>query len=392
MPSFKSSSIFSLCLLAVTALGAIVPLREIEKVDGPTSGRLIVQLKEGASKDAILQHIPQEHVTHNWGIINGFAGNFNNETLAKLRASSDVISIAEDAIGSVTTIQTNAPWGLARLTSATKLANQDSNALTFTYTYNSTAGSGVDVYVIDTGILTTHTQFDNGILDGRATWGATFGPYGNADGNGHGTHCAGIVAGTQVGVAKLARVIAVKVFGDDGAGPASDTISGINYVAEAVRTSGRPSVASMSFRFPGMTSMDNAVAALISLGVHAAVAAGNENTDAGGLSPARVPSANTVGASTIADARVDFSNYGADVDIFAPGEDIISAWIGSDNAAVSLSGTSMATPHVAGIIAYLIGYQGNMSPAAMSSKLSTLSQKNVLSDIPAGTANKLAKL
>ncbi|KDR82019.1 hypothetical protein GALMADRAFT_221908 [Galerina marginata CBS 339.88] len=387
MPSFKSSSIFSLCLLAVTALGALVPLREIEKVNGPSSGRLIVQLKVGASKDDILQDIPHGHVTHNWGIINGFAGNFNNETLAKLRASSDVISIAEDAIGSVTTTQTGAPWGLERITSPTKLANQDPDLLTFSYTYNSTAGAGVDVYVIDTGILTTHTEFD-----GRATWGATFGPYENEDGNGHGTHCAGIVAGTHVGVAKLASLIAVKVFDDDGRGLASDTISGLNYVVEAARTSGRPSVASMSFGFPGMTSIDTAVAALVSSGVHAAVAAGNENIDAGGLSPARLPSANTVGASTIADVRADFSNYGAVVDIFAPGEDIISAWIGSNNAAARLSGTSMATPHVAGIIAYLIAYQGNISPAAMSSKLNTLSQKNVLSDIPAGTANKLAKL
>ncbi|KDR82015.1 hypothetical protein GALMADRAFT_152808 [Galerina marginata CBS 339.88] len=387
MPSFKSSSIFSLCLLAVTALGALVPLREIEKTDGPTSGRLIVLLKEGASKDAILQHIPQEHVTHNWGIINGFAGNFNNETLARLRASSDVISIAEDAMGYVATTQTNAPWGLARITSPKKLANQDVEALTFSYPYNSTAGAGVDIYVIDTGILTTHAQFN-----GRATWGATFGPYGNADGNGHGTHCAGTVAGTQYGVAKLASLIAVKVISDAGGGFASDVISGVNYVAEAARTSGRPSVASISFGFPDTTSIDTAVAALVSSGVHAAVAAGNSNTDAGGLSPARVPGANTVGASTIADARADFSNFGADVDIFAPGEDIISAWIGSNTETVSLSGTSMAAPQVAGIIAYLIGDQGNISPAAMSSKLSTLSLKNVLSDIPAGTVNKLAQL
>ncbi|KDR86145.1 hypothetical protein GALMADRAFT_261704 [Galerina marginata CBS 339.88] len=380
------TQLFSLAILAVTALGAVTPLHAVEKFNGPTSGRFIVKVKDGISKASVLQKIHASgSITHDWDILNGFAGHLDDAALATLRASPDVEFVAEDGIMHTMTTQTNAPWGLSRLSSAARLANQDTSALTYSYTFDASAGAGVDIYVVDTGVLTTHSQFG-----GRAKWGATFGGYPNADGNGHGTHCAGTAAGSQFGVAKAANIIAVKVLSDAGSGAVADIVSGLNFVLSSARSSGRPSIVSMSLGGSASTALDNAIASLTSAGVHVAVAAGNSNTNAANTSPARAPTANTVGASTIADARASFSNFGAVVDVFAPGQNIISSWIGSNTATNNISGTSMATPHIAGLIAYLIGLQGNITPASMSTKLKSLSVKSVLTGIPSGTLNDLA--
>ncbi|KIM41100.1 hypothetical protein M413DRAFT_445822 [Hebeloma cylindrosporum] len=357
----------SFSLLAISALASVTPLRTIERFNGPTTGRYIIKVKAGVSKHNLLAKVGHT-VTHNWEILNGFAG-------------SDFV--AADGMMHTMTTQTNAPWGLSRLSSNTRLANQDTNALSFSYTFDGSAGSGVDIYVV--GVLTSHTQFG-----GRARWGATFGGYADRDGNGHGTHCAGTAAGSQFGVAKSANIIAVKVLSDAGSGSIADIVSGLNFVLSSARASGRPSIVSMSLGGGASASLDSAVETLTSAGIHVAVAAGNSNVDAADTSPARAPSAVTVGASTIADARASFSNFGAVVDIFAPGQNIISSWIGSDTATNNISGTSMATPHIAGLIAYLIGLQGNTSPADMSNKLKNLGLKGVLSGIPSGTLNDLA--
>jgi cerevisin len=250
---------------------------------------------------------------------------------------------------------------------------------------------------LDTGIYTGHSQFG-----GRARWGATFGGYANADGNGHGTHCAGTVGSSQYGVSKAVSLIAVKVLSDAGSGSTSDmyackltsismlrlidfqssfSVSGLNWVLTQARSSGRPSIVSMSLGGGAATALDNAVASLTSAGVHVAVAAGNSATDAGSTSPARAPSAVTVGATTISDTIASYSNYGSVVDIFAPGTGVTSTWIGSTTATNNISGTSMATPHVAGLIAYLISLNGNVSPATMSTNLKSLSTKNAISGI-----------
>ncbi|KXN80636.1 Cuticle-degrading protease [Leucoagaricus sp. SymC.cos] len=238
--------------------------------------------------------------------------------------------------------------------------------------------------LVSTSTLLIPSQFG-----GRARWGETFGPYADADGNGHGTHCSGTAAGSQFGVAKSANLIAVKVLSDAGSGAVSDIVSGLSFVQSSARSSGRPSVASMSLGGGASTALDSAVASLTGSGVHLSVAAGNDGADAGNTSPARAPSANTVGATTIADARASFSNFGSVVDVFAPGQNVISAWIGSTTATNNISGTSMATPHVAGLIAYLISVRGNMSPASMSTLLKSLSLKGVISGVPSGTLNDL---
>ncbi|KAJ3565687.1 hypothetical protein NP233_g7471 [Leucocoprinus birnbaumii] len=377
-----TSTFATLALFLTASLAApTATLHTVEKYDGETTGRYIVTFKVGV---VATEAQPTEGVTHTWdGAINGFAGHFDEATIEKLRANPDVETISEDGIMSTFVTQTNAPWGLSRLSSSSRLSNQDTSALTFSYTYDASAGSGVDIFyrrhwcfhkplyynpISHTSniLLHTHTFFDQS------------------------QNFSGTAAGSQFGVAKSANIVAVKVLSDAGSGAVSDIVSGLNFVASRHSSTGRPSIVSMSLGGSASTALDNAVASLTSAGIHVAVAAGNSNADAGTTSPARAPSAVTVGASTIADARASFSNFGSVVDVFAPGQNVISSWIGSTTATNNISGTSMATPHIAGLIAYLIGLQGNVSPAAMSTKIQSLSLKGVISGIPSGTVNDLA--
>ncbi|KNZ74945.1 Proteinase R [Termitomyces sp. J132] len=335
----------------IAAPGYLVP---IEKVDGETSGRHIVSLKANADKSSFIE-ATNIATTHNWTVINGFAGQFTEDQINVLRAHGDVESITEDGFAQVSmvTTQTNATWGLARLSSVKKLANQNSNALNFQYLRETTAGLGVDVYVIVMPFFGYQVEFG-----GRARWGATFGGYVSMDKNGHGTHCAGTVAGSSVGVARAASIIAVKVLGDNGISnfEMKISISGLDWVYNQAKTSGRPSIVSMSLSSNSpSTPLDSAVTSLTTIGVHAVsyvhvvlskrkmvqVAAGNNNLDATNMSPARASGAITVGATNIADSRASFSNYGSVVALFAPGENIISTWFTGPTALVSLSGTSM---------------------------------------------------
>jgi cerevisin len=251
--------------------------------------------------------------------------------------------------------------GLARISHRPKLSFG-----TFTkYEYESSGGEGVDVYVIDTGININHVEFE-----GRASWGKTI-PLDDVDddNNGHGTHCAGTIASRKYGVAKSANVIAVKVLGSNGSGSMSDVIAGVAFAAEAAaekdsaataeyKATGerkhKGSVANMSLGGGKSRALDDAVNAAVDSGLNFAVAAGNDNRDACSFSPAGAEKAVTVGASTIADERAYFSNFGSCVDVFAPGLNIMSTWIGSDTATNTISGTSMASPHTAGLLAYLL--------------------------------------
>ncbi|KAF9459646.1 serine protease [Collybia nuda] len=371
----------------LVATGIIAPtfagttsLRAVEKYDGKVTGKFIVKLKDGASKATVIQQLKANAITHEWQVLNGFAADLSVDEVNLLRSSPDVELVSEDGImhTTATITQTNATWGLARLSSSTKLTDQNPS-------YNSAGGAGVDIYIVDTGVMTTHAQFG-----GRARWGATFGGYPDVDGNGHGTHCAGTAAGSQYGVAKAANIIAVKVLSDAGSGAVTDIVSGINFILNSARASGRPSVACIPLGGGASTALDNAVSSLVASGVHVAVSAGSSNLDAGTTSPARAPGAITVGASTIADARASFSNFGSVIDVYAPGQNVISSWIGSPTATNNLSGTSMATCYVAGLIALLISINNNQSPAAMSTLIQSLSIKGALSGIPSGTSNTLA--
>ncbi|KDN47802.1 hypothetical protein RSAG8_03222, partial [Rhizoctonia solani AG-8 WAC10335] len=225
-------------------------------------------------------------------------------------------------------------------------------------------GGGVDIYSIY-----PHTGFG-----GRATGGATFGGYASRDGHGHGTHTAGTAVGSGFGLATAANVIAVKVCSDTGRCAASDIIAGINFAVTRAASSGRPSIVTMSLGLDPTTALDNAVNTALGRGIHFTVAAGNENQNAANVSPARVAGAITVGAIDSSNRKASFSNYGSVLDIWALGVNVRSAWIGSNTAVNTISGTSMATPHVAGILAVVIGNKGNSSPAALASALKSNDQ------------------
>ena len=264
-----------------------------------------------------------------------------NITMNDLK-NSNVLDIEQDKEVSLSATQTNPVWGLRRISS------RDLNSSPY-YTFPDSAGVGIDAYVIDTGIRTSHTQFG-----GRAFFGANFVGGSNSDGNGHGTHVAGTIGASTFGVAKRSTLIAVKVLSSSGSGSTSGIISGINWAVNRMTQKASPkliSVANLSLGGGISTAMDNAVASATAAGMVMVLAAGNSNVDACTSSPARAPSGITVGASASNDTIASFSNWGTCVDIFAPGVGIQSAWSTSNTATNTISGTSMAAPHVAGVVA-----------------------------------------
>jgi cerevisin len=324
--------------------------------------------------------------TYNFENLKGYSGRFSDDVLQKIRESDEVAYVEKDQTVYASELQKNAPWGLSRISHRDHLSFGTFNK----YPYDDVAGEGVTAYIIDTGVNTNHTDFED-----RAVWGATI-PDGDEDidGNGHGTHVAGTIAGKRFGVAKKAKVVAVKVLRSNGSGTMSDVIKGVEWAAEdhtkAVKKEGKAykgSAANMSLGGGKSRALDAAVNGAVDAGIHFAVAAGNDNRDACDYSPAAAEKAVTVGASTIEDERAWFSNYGTCVDIFAPGKDITSTWIGSKVATNTISGTSMASPHVAGLLAYFLSlnadntsdfYTGPMTPKELKDKLITLSTKEKL--------------
>jgi len=267
--------------------------------------------------------------------INGFAVEMSEAEAEALSLDFRVKFVEEDGVITADATQTNPPWGLNRI-------DQRNLPLNTTYVYNWT-GSGVRAYIIDTGIRTAHTQFG-----GRAS--NVFDAFGGngQDCNGHGTHVAGTVGGSTYGVAKSSLLRGVRVLNCSGSGSTSGVIAGVDWVRQNHIA---PAVANMSLGGGASTALDNAVNNLHNAGVTIAVAAGNSNANACNSSPARAVNAITVGSTTTTDARSSFSNFGTCLDLFAPGSGILSAWFTSNTATATLSGTSMASPHVAGVAA-----------------------------------------
>ncbi len=209
------------------------------------------------------------------------------------------------------------------------------------------------------------------------------------DGNGHGTHVAGTIAGATYGVAKQAKIVAVRVLDDSGSGTTEQVVAGIDWVTENHQG---PSVANMSLGGGADEALDAAVQKAIASGVTFAVAAGNESSDAGEGSPSRVPEAITVASSTVDDEQSSFSNYGSVVDIYAPGSDITSSWNDSDDASNTISGTSMATPHVVGAAAVYLAGHPDATPEEVATALTDGATPDAISNATEGTANKLLKV
>ncbi|KAM4064988.1 subtilase family protein [Hirsutella rhossiliensis] len=345
-------------------------------------GKYIVKFKDGisiASVDRTIEALSAnaDHVYKH--AFRGFASQLSDKDVQALRNNPDVDYLEQDAIITINSVtdQQGADWGLARI------SHREPG--TTDYLYDDTAGEGACAYVIDTGVDDTHPEFE-----GRAQMLKSFIDGETTDGNGHGTHCAGTIGSRTYGVAKKTNIYGVKVLSDAGSGAVSGVIAGMDFVAKdhSSRSCPKGSVANMSLGGGYSASINQAAAALVQSGVFLAVAAGNDNSDASNTSPASEPTVCTVGASDISDNRSSFSNYGAPVKIFAAGTNILSTWLnGGTN---TISGTSMATPHITGLGAYLAALEGFSSPQALCSRIQELATKNALSGVPDGTVNLLA--
>jgi len=323
---------------------------------------------------------------YNAGTHKGFAAKITNEkVVSALQEDPLVMAIEVNGLCSIqqhscNLVQQNTPsWGLARLSHVGDI----SRGLLLNMRHSSShTGAGVDVYIIDTGIMITHNDFE-----GRARWGVAYADDGSLDDlNGHGTHCAGTVAGATYGIAKYANLVAVKVLSASGGGTWADVIAGVDYLTNNGQ-SGR-ALGSMSLGGGGSNAgLTSAINSCVSKGIPVVVAAGNSNANACGYTPSGIPSVISVGATEMAgdegeeyDNRAVYSNFGRCTHIFAPGTDITSSWIGTNTASRMISGTSMACPHVAGIVATLLSNDPSLSPQALRDLLQENAQKDLIAN------------
>nr|BFE65519.1 serine protease [Dactylosporangium thailandense] len=307
--------------------------------------------------------------------LKGFSAQLSEKAAKRLAANSLVDYVQQDKTVSIEGGQSGAPWGLDRI-------DQQYRPLNGTYTYANTAAN-VTAYILDTGVRLTHSE-----LAGRARSGYDFvdNDTDASDCQGHGTHVAGTVGGTTYGVAKDVKIVAVRVLGCDGSGSYSGIIAGIDWITANAQ---KPAVVNMSLGGDADGSVDQAVRNSIAAGITYAVAAGNANTDACTMSPARTAEAITVGATDETDTRASFSNYGSCLDIFAPGVSITSSSNASDTGTTVMSGTSMATPHVAGAAALYLSANPAATPSQVRDALVADATNGIVTNAGSGSPNRL---
>ncbi|MBM0237255.1 S8 family serine peptidase [Micromonospora sp. ATA32] len=372
-------------LAAATPAMAAEPVGVVRDAGGATAvaDSYIVVFKDSAVERSRVGDTAQRLTSRHGGAVartysaalRGFEVRVGARAATRIAADPAVAYVEQNHTVSIAGTQSNPPsWGLDRV-------DQRSLPLDNSYTYPNTAGN-VHAYIIDTGIRTTHSDFG-----GRATWGTNTADSTNTDCNGHGTHVAGTVGGSSYGLAKGVQLVAVKVLNCQGSGTNAGVISGVDWVtSNAIK----PAVANMSLGGGAASTLDTAVRNSINSGVTYGLAAGNDSgADACNTSPARTAEAITVGSTTSTDARSSFSNIGTCLDIFAPGSSITSAWNSSDTASNTISGTSMATPHVVGAAALVASANPSWTPQQVRDYLVNNATSNVVTSPGAGSPNKL---
>ncbi|KAG9120473.1 subtilisin-like serine protease [Ceratobasidium sp. 392] len=370
----------SALVLVVPVLSAPTLVPITKRAGSVKADSYIVTFKDAASKDAFMSTGPtftqsSSRVTYNYNIIPAAAMILNGrDDLGRVQKLDGVESIEPDSIVSIRYEDGLDGLNASGLQSSASSINPPGE--------HQNMGEGVDIYGIDTGIYTQHSCFG-----GRARWGATYGGYMDKDGNGHGTHTAGtaVCSNFKPGVAGKAKIIAVKVLSDAGSGSNSDVIMGVQYALEQFQATGKPSIATLSLGGTKTESLNSAIRTAIEEGLHFTVAAGNSNLPADGFSPASVKEANTIGAVDNDNKKASFSNFGGLIDVWYYGVNVESAWIGGPNSTRVLSGTSMGTPGIAGILAAYLSRNGNgkISPADLTKQLQKNAQHAVKNE--AGT-------
>ncbi|MDO8774367.1 MAG: S8 family peptidase [Burkholderiaceae bacterium] len=392
----KNKSFARLLALSVctAALAGTTPAVLAQMIDPPAThpyaqsqpipGRYIVVFHDSVNNPAaeaanlVRGFGGQLHHTYT-SAIKGFAASLPDAALQAIRNNPNVDYIEQDQTVSLneTLTQPNATWGLDRIDETIRVLDTQ-----YHYSYT---GANVNAFIIDTGIRSTHSD-----LYPRVNVGAGFTAINDGNGtddcNGHGTHVSGTVGGVTWGVAKGVALIPVRVLNCQGSGTWSGVIAGIDFTANSTL---RPAVANMSLGGGASQAVDDAVAGAVNKGATVVVAAGNSNANACNYSPARAPSAITVGATTSTDTRASYSNYGTCLDLFAPGSGITSAWNTSDSATNTISGTSMASPHVTGIAALALAANMAASPWAVATFLTQNATSGTLSSTGSGSPNRL---
>ncbi|KAK8856957.1 peptidase S8/S53 domain-containing protein [Apiospora arundinis] len=387
-------------LTALLPLAAAAPVEQQMKRD-VIPGKYIVSLKNGANAESHISWVNTVHKrslskrdtagvekTYKIKDFEAYSGEFDEATLEEIKKNPDVLEVEEDQIWTLfddmtseiqdraLTTQTGATWGLGTVSSTSPGSTS--------YKYDTSAGQGTYAYIVDSGVLQTHSQFG-----GRASYGYNAAGGSNVDTAGHGTHCAGTVGGSTYGVAKKATIIAVKVFTGNTAAT-SVIMDGFSWAVNDIVSKSRQNkaVVSMSLGGPKSNAFNNLVTQAYSSGVLSIIAAGNEAQNAANVSPASATNAFVVGAIDSSWRQSSFSNYGSVLSVYAPGTSILSSWIGGNSATNTISGTSMATPHVAGLALYLMGLE-NLSASAVAARIRSLATSGKISGISSGSPNRI---